>query len=96
METWYKAHIYLNKIEEMQVQSETEKTVVTIDGRKFHKETNDYKFCKTREEAKNHLISYFHLKIKRHKEILDSYELKLENDEILQFYKLEMQIAEKL
>lgn len=77
METWYKANISFNKIEEIQVEFETEKTVVS-NGRKFYKETDSCKFCKTREEAKNHLISYLQLRIKHYKDILNAYELNLE------------------
>lgn len=77
METWYRADISLNKIEEVQIEFETEKTI-TSNGNKFRKESQFHKYCKTKDEAKQFLISYLQSKIKYHNDVLNFYESKLQ------------------
>ena len=78
METWYRANAPLCVIQEVKVISETKRMVLLDDNNKVEKESFFHKFCKTKDEAKTFLTSYWQAKLNVQRNVLNALEKQIE------------------
>ena len=78
METWYRASAASCTIQEVKILSKTKRMVLLEDNFEVKKESLFHKYCKTKDEAKAFLISYWQPKINVQRKILNALEKKIE------------------
>ena len=78
METWYRASASAGTIQEVKVISETKRMVLLDDNLKVEKESFFHKYCKTKDEAKQFLISHLQAKLNVQRNVLNALEKQIE------------------